>query len=47
VSGQAPVFDVYAAHDRILGRLLARPGNARLLLMTALHQNPVAEPVFC
>lgn len=44
--GQDPVFDVYAAYDRILGRLLAHSGNARLLLMTALHQDPVAEPVF-
>jgi hypothetical protein len=35
-----PLFDVYAAYDRILGSVLQRFPDARIMLATGLHQDP-------
>ncbi|MGF1560549.1 MAG: alkaline phosphatase family protein [Geminicoccaceae bacterium] len=41
-----PVFEVYQAYDHLLARLLAQLGEARMLIATGLHQDPVNQPVF-
>jgi hypothetical protein len=41
-----PVLDVYRLYDGIVGRLQARFPQARLLLVTGLHQDPYPELLF-
>jgi hypothetical protein len=41
-----PVLDVYRLYDGILGRLHSRFPKARILLVTALHQDPYPELQF-
>lgn len=38
--GGDPIADIYTLYDRILGRLLARFPQARIMLATGLHQDP-------
>lgn len=45
-SGRDPLLCAYRAYDAILSRLLRGLPDARLLVVTGLHQDPVERPVF-
>jgi hypothetical protein len=45
-AGKDPLFDVYAAYDRILGNVMSRFPNARIMLATGLHQDPHPEVTY-
>jgi hypothetical protein len=45
-AGKDPLRDVYAAYDRILGNVIQRFPNARIMLATGLHQDPHPEVTY-
>lgn len=44
--GHDPLLDVYGLYDDILGRMVARFPDARIMLATGLHQDPYPDLVF-
>jgi hypothetical protein len=45
-AGKDPLLDVYTAYDRILGNVIKRFPNARIMLATGLHQDPHHEVTY-
>jgi hypothetical protein len=45
-AGMDPVLEIYTLYDRILAECLALDPALRVMMATALHQDPVEEPVF-
>jgi hypothetical protein len=41
-----PVLEIYRLYDALLGECLELEDQPRVMIATALHQDPVAEPVF-
>ena len=44
--GVDPVLDIYRLYDGLLGECLSLEPRPRVMIATALHQDPVDEPVF-
>jgi hypothetical protein len=45
-AGKDPLRDVYTAYDRILGNVMKRFPDARIMLATGLHQDPHPEVTY-
>ncbi len=45
-AGKDPLQDVYTAYDRILGKVMRRFPEARIMLATGLHQDPHPEVTY-